>query len=65
MEFEKHAKLVTAIKESGNSVTLLVVDAETDEFFKRCEVTPTASHVTGPLPTPNPQKKGKDAKMSW
>lgn len=57
MEFDKHAKLVTAVKESGNSVTLLVVDEETDNFFKSCEVTVTEKHLTGPLPTPKPPKE--------
>ena len=56
MEFEKHAKLVTAIKESGDSVELLVVDDITDKFFQSCEVTPSQKHLTGPLPTPKPPK---------
>ncbi|XP_039255581.1 Na(+)/H(+) exchange regulatory cofactor NHE-RF1-like [Styela clava] len=57
MEFDKHAKLVTAVKESGDSVNLLVVDEETDDFFKSCEVTVTEKHLTGPLPTPKPPKE--------
>lgn len=60
MEYEKHAKLVTAIKESGDSVSLLVVDPATDDFFQSCDVTPGEAHLAGPLPTPKPAKKGEE-----
>ncbi|KAM9336206.1 Na(+)/H(+) exchange regulatory cofactor NHE-RF1a [Symphorus nematophorus] len=48
----QHSEVVAAIKAGGDETTLLVVDAETEEFFKRCNVTPTEEHVTGPLPEP-------------
>ena len=51
MEFEKHSALVAAIKGSGDKVDMLVVDEETDKFFKEMNVTPTVEHVSGPLPS--------------
>nr|XP_002129232.1 Na(+)/H(+) exchange regulatory cofactor NHE-RF1 [Ciona intestinalis] len=52
MEYERHASLVAAIKESGTDVELLVVDDQTDRFFKLCDVTPSSVHVEGALPQP-------------
>ncbi|XP_056107234.1 Na(+)/H(+) exchange regulatory cofactor NHE-RF2 isoform X2 [Rhinichthys klamathensis goyatoka] len=49
---KQHADVVAAIKAGGEDTTLLVVDPETDAFFKKCRVTPTAEHLTGPLPEP-------------
>ncbi|KAI3365375.1 hypothetical protein L3Q82_010464, partial [Scortum barcoo] len=43
----QHSEVVAAIKTGGDETTLLVVDAETEEFFKRCNVLPTEEHVTG------------------
>ncbi|KAA8581039.1 hypothetical protein FQN60_002620 [Etheostoma spectabile] len=37
----QHSEVVAAIKAGGDSTSLLVVDAETEEFFKRCGVLPT------------------------
>ncbi|KAM7382192.1 hypothetical protein PAMA_012856 [Pampus argenteus] len=48
----QHSDVVAAIKAGGDETRLLVVDAETEEFFKRCNVLPTEDHVTGPLPEP-------------
>lgn len=48
----QHSEVVAAIKAGGDEATLLVVDAETEEFFKRCNILPTEEHVTGPLPEP-------------
>ncbi|XP_041818385.1 Na(+)/H(+) exchange regulatory cofactor NHE-RF1a [Chelmon rostratus] len=48
----QHSEVVAAIKAGGDETTLLVVDAETEEFFSRCKVLPTEEHVTGPLPEP-------------
>lgn len=42
-----HSEVVAAIKAGGNETRLLVVDPETDAFFKRCRVTPTLDHLTG------------------
>uniref|UniRef100_A0A1A7XQH1 Na(+)/H(+) exchange regulatory cofactor NHE-RF n=2 Tax=Iconisemion striatum TaxID=60296 RepID=A0A1A7XQH1_9TELE len=48
----QHSEVVAAIKAGGDETRLLVVDAETEEFFKRCNVLPTEEHVTGLLPEP-------------
>ncbi|KAG1929285.1 Na(+)/H(+) exchange regulatory cofactor NHE-RF2 isoform X2 [Pimephales promelas] len=52
VEGKQHADVVAAIRAGGEDTTLLVVDPETDAFFKKCRVTPTAEHLTGPLPEP-------------
>ncbi|TMS14830.1 Na(+)/H(+) exchange regulatory cofactor NHE-RF1 [Larimichthys crocea] len=44
--------LKTDMAFGGNVVRLLVVDPDTDAFFKRCRVAPTSDHITGPLPEP-------------
>ncbi|KAJ8013456.1 hypothetical protein DPEC_G00029980 [Dallia pectoralis] len=48
----QHAEVVTAIKVGGDETVLLVVDPKADAFFNSCNVTPTESHITGPLPEP-------------
>ncbi|XP_038632673.1 Na(+)/H(+) exchange regulatory cofactor NHE-RF2-like [Scyliorhinus canicula] len=50
VEGKQHSDVVTAIKTGGVETSLLVVDPETDEFFKKCNVLPSAAHLTGPLP---------------
>ncbi|KAF3700402.1 Na(+)/H(+) exchange regulatory cofactor NHE-RF1 [Channa argus] len=52
VEEKSHSEVVAAIKAGENETRLLVVDPETDAFFKKCRVTPTLDHVTGPLPEP-------------
>ncbi|XP_051994683.1 Na(+)/H(+) exchange regulatory cofactor NHE-RF1-like isoform X2 [Xyrauchen texanus] len=52
VEGKQHSEVVAAIKASGDETALLVVDPDTDAFFKKCRVTPTAEHITGPLPEP-------------
>ncbi|XP_035510356.1 Na(+)/H(+) exchange regulatory cofactor NHE-RF1 [Morone saxatilis] len=52
VEGKMHSEVVAAIKVGGDVVRLLVVDPDTDAFFKRCRVTPTSDHLTGPLPEP-------------
>ncbi|XP_059413599.1 Na(+)/H(+) exchange regulatory cofactor NHE-RF1-like [Carassius carassius] len=52
VEGKQHAEVVAAIKAGGDTTTLLVVDPDTDAFFKKCRVTPTAEHLKGPLPEP-------------
>uniref|UniRef100_A0A8C6TSL1 Na(+)/H(+) exchange regulatory cofactor NHE-RF1 n=1 Tax=Neogobius melanostomus TaxID=47308 RepID=A0A8C6TSL1_9GOBI len=52
VEGKTHSQVVSAIKAGGAETRLLVVDPETDAFFKRCRVTPTEEHLTGPLPEP-------------
>ncbi|KAF7221234.1 Na(+)/H(+) exchange regulatory cofactor NHE-RF1 [Nothobranchius furzeri] len=50
VEGKTHSQVVAAIRAGSDEVRLLVVDPDTDAFFKRCRVTPTAEHLTGPLP---------------
>ncbi|XP_004709215.1 Na(+)/H(+) exchange regulatory cofactor NHE-RF1 [Echinops telfairi] len=52
MEGKQHGDVVLAIKASGDETKLLVVDKETDEFFKKCKVIPSQEHLDGPLPEP-------------
>ncbi|XP_038181827.1 Na(+)/H(+) exchange regulatory cofactor NHE-RF1 isoform X2 [Arvicola amphibius] len=52
MEGKQHGDVVSAIKAGGDEAKLLVVDKETDEFFKKCKVIPSQAHLDGPLPEP-------------
>ncbi|XP_058417502.1 Na(+)/H(+) exchange regulatory cofactor NHE-RF1 [Diceros bicornis minor] len=52
MEGKQHGDVVSAIKAGGDETKLLVVDKETDEFFKKCKVIPSQEHLNGPLPEP-------------
>ncbi|KAM4717434.1 Na(+)/H(+) exchange regulatory cofactor NHE-RF1-like [Anableps anableps] len=52
VEGKMHSEVVAAIKAGGDVTRLLVVDPDTDAFFKRCRVAPTSEHLTGPLPEP-------------
>lgn len=52
VEGSSHSEVVTAIKAGGEETCLLVVDPDTDHFFKSCRVAPSAGHLTGPLPEP-------------
>ncbi|XP_030256096.1 Na(+)/H(+) exchange regulatory cofactor NHE-RF1a [Sparus aurata] len=56
----QHSEVVAAIKAGGDETTMLVVDAETEEFFKRCNVLPTEEHVTGPLPEPASERASEE-----
>lgn len=47
VEGKTHSEVVAVIKAGGNVTRLLVVDPDTDAFFKRCRVAPTSDHVTG------------------
>lgn len=47
MEGKQHGDVVSAIKAGGDEAKLLVVDKETDEFFKKCKVTPSQEHLDG------------------
>uniref|UniRef100_A0A8D1AP58 PDZ domain-containing protein n=1 Tax=Sus scrofa TaxID=9823 RepID=A0A8D1AP58_PIG len=48
----RHAEVVACIKAREDEARLLVVDPETDAYFKRLRVTPTQEHMEGPLPSP-------------
>ncbi|XP_032473237.1 Na(+)/H(+) exchange regulatory cofactor NHE-RF1 [Phocoena sinus] len=52
VEGRQHGDVVSAIKAGGDEAKLLVVDKETDEFFKKCKVIPSQEHLHGPLPEP-------------
>ncbi|CAG5897615.1 unnamed protein product [Menidia menidia] len=52
VEGKTHSEVVAAIRAGGHETRLLVVDPDTDAFFKRCRVVPTLEHLTGPLPEP-------------
>ncbi|KAK6478419.1 Na(+)/H(+) exchange regulatory cofactor NHE-RF1, partial [Huso huso] len=58
VEGKQHSEVVAAIKAGGQETRLLVVDPETEDFFKRCRVTPTEAHLTG---TDCPQATEKPA----
>jgi hypothetical protein len=47
MEGKQHGDVVAAIKAGGDEAKLLVVDKETDEFFKKCKVIPSQEHLNG------------------
>ncbi|XP_029311713.1 Na(+)/H(+) exchange regulatory cofactor NHE-RF1a isoform X2 [Cottoperca gobio] len=57
----QHSEVVAAIKAGGEETCLLVVDAETEEFFKRCNVQPTEEHVSGVLPEPERASEKEEA----
>ncbi|XP_032429299.1 Na(+)/H(+) exchange regulatory cofactor NHE-RF1a [Xiphophorus hellerii] len=59
----QHTEVVAAIKANGDETTLLVVDAEAEEFFKKCNVQPGEEHVTGLLPEPV-SERGSDEEVS-
>ncbi|XP_075686673.1 Na(+)/H(+) exchange regulatory cofactor NHE-RF2 [Rhinoderma darwinii] len=43
----KHSEVVANIKTKDNETTLLVVDPETDEYFRKLGVIPTEAHIKG------------------
>lgn len=43
----RHSEVVSHIKSQENEARLLVVDPETDEYFKKLGVTPTEDHTKG------------------
>lgn len=49
MEGKTHSEVVAAIKVGGNVTRLLVVDPQTEAFFKRCGVTPSSDHLNGEI----------------
>uniref|UniRef100_A0A8C1Y7Q1 Na(+)/H(+) exchange regulatory cofactor NHE-RF n=1 Tax=Cyprinus carpio TaxID=7962 RepID=A0A8C1Y7Q1_CYPCA len=42
-----HSEVVAAIKAGGDETRMLVVDPETDAYFRSCDVLPTENHLTG------------------
>lgn len=55
MEGKQHGDVVSAIKAGGDEAKLLVVDKETDEFFKKCKVIPSQAHLDGKCTAGCPQ----------
>uniref|UniRef100_A0A3B4WBK5 Na(+)/H(+) exchange regulatory cofactor NHE-RF n=1 Tax=Seriola lalandi dorsalis TaxID=1841481 RepID=A0A3B4WBK5_SERLL len=47
VEGKTHSQVVAAIKAGGSETRLLVVDPDTDAFYKRCRVAPTLEHLSG------------------
>uniref|UniRef100_A0A8C5QG53 NHERF family PDZ scaffold protein 2 n=1 Tax=Leptobrachium leishanense TaxID=445787 RepID=A0A8C5QG53_9ANUR len=52
VENMKHSEVVANIKAKDNETRLLVVDLETDEYFKKLDIVPTEDHVKGSVPQP-------------
>uniref|UniRef100_A0A4W3IMM9 PDZ domain-containing protein n=1 Tax=Callorhinchus milii TaxID=7868 RepID=A0A4W3IMM9_CALMI len=52
IEGKKHSEVVAIIKVSEEEARLLVVDPETDDYFKKLGLTPTEAHLRGPMPQP-------------
>uniref|UniRef100_A0A8D2PCE6 SLC9A3 regulator 2 n=1 Tax=Zosterops lateralis melanops TaxID=1220523 RepID=A0A8D2PCE6_ZOSLA len=48
----RHSEVVSHIKARDSEARLLVVDPETDEYFKKLGVTPTEEHTKGVVPQP-------------
>lgn len=43
----KHSEVVSLIKSKESEATLLVVDPETDEHFKKLGIVPLEEHIRG------------------
>ncbi|CAM4518166.1 Na(+)/H(+) exchange regulatory cofactor NHE-RF2 isoform X1 [Lepidochelys kempii] len=52
VEGMKHSEVVSNIKSKENEAKLLVVDPETDEYFKKLGIIPTEEHIKGGIPQP-------------
>lgn len=52
VEGMKHSEVVSNIKAKENEAKLLVVDPETDEYFKKLGIIPTEEHIKGGVPQP-------------
>uniref|UniRef100_A0A667YFK7 Na(+)/H(+) exchange regulatory cofactor NHE-RF n=1 Tax=Myripristis murdjan TaxID=586833 RepID=A0A667YFK7_9TELE len=62
-----HSQVVAAIKAGGDETRLLVVDPETDGFFKKCRVAPAADHLAGETTDVNgrvAKEAERDSKLS-
>uniref|UniRef100_M4ACC7 Na(+)/H(+) exchange regulatory cofactor NHE-RF n=1 Tax=Xiphophorus maculatus TaxID=8083 RepID=M4ACC7_XIPMA len=68
VEGKTHSEVVGAIKAGGDVTRLLVVDPDTDAFFKRCRVTPTLEHLTGETTVngrvPKERERERNSKLS-
>lgn len=65
MEGKQHGDVVSAIKAGGDEAKLLVVDKETDEFFKKCKVTPSQQHLDGEFAVGCPQARAVARDGGW
>ncbi|XP_028904923.1 Na(+)/H(+) exchange regulatory cofactor NHE-RF2 [Ornithorhynchus anatinus] len=52
VEGMRHSEVVSSIKAKESEARLLVVDPETDKYFKDLGIVPTEEHLKGPLPPP-------------
>ncbi|XP_021165853.2 Na(+)/H(+) exchange regulatory cofactor NHE-RF2 isoform X2 [Fundulus heteroclitus] len=69
----RHSEVVALIRSKGDEVSLLVVDQETDELFRRLGITPTTAHIkevyvderraesAPPTPSPTTELSATDA----
>uniref|UniRef100_A0A4W5KJ61 NHERF family PDZ scaffold protein 2 n=1 Tax=Hucho hucho TaxID=62062 RepID=A0A4W5KJ61_9TELE len=64
IEALRHSEVVSFIRGGGDETCLLVVDAETDELFKRLGVTPTSTHVKGQRMTTNGSSASQSSRGS-
>ncbi|XP_041432816.1 Na(+)/H(+) exchange regulatory cofactor NHE-RF2 isoform X2 [Xenopus laevis] len=53
IENMKHSEVVANIKSKDNETKLLVIDPETDDYFKKLGITPTEAHFKGTIPLTN------------
>ncbi|XP_061892871.1 LOW QUALITY PROTEIN: Na(+)/H(+) exchange regulatory cofactor NHE-RF2-like [Entelurus aequoreus] len=71
VEVMRHSEVVAFIKKGGDETWLLVVDPDTDEYFKMKGITPTVSHVkdySGPYvskSSPSPLTNGSSSPHSF
>ncbi|KAL4657894.1 Na(+)/H(+) exchange regulatory cofactor NHE-RF1-like [Arapaima gigas] len=52
VEGKQHGEVVEAIRAGGEQTALLVVDPDTDAFFKKCQTSPTEQHISGKAHAP-------------
>uniref|UniRef100_A0AAY4A383 Na(+)/H(+) exchange regulatory cofactor NHE-RF n=1 Tax=Denticeps clupeoides TaxID=299321 RepID=A0AAY4A383_9TELE len=55
----QHSEVVAAIKAGGDETRLLVVDPDTDAFFRSCQVLPTEEHLTEVQQEREPESKSQ------
>lgn len=53
IENMKHSEVVANIKSKDNETKLLVIDQETDDYFKKLGIAPTEAHGKGTIPLTN------------
>ncbi|TRY97309.1 hypothetical protein DNTS_020594 [Danionella cerebrum] len=64
IENMRHSEVVAFIKNGGTETHLLVVDPDTDEHFKRLNITPTSIHLKGSVLSPAPHVNGSSSRST-